>query len=83
MDVIENSIKFLSESNLNNTTKENLKSLLIDLVIGPYEDSLELLFQIKESTSKLLSKKIKIQDVLTFKNLVKENGELIKIITEG
>jgi hypothetical protein len=82
MDLIGNSIKYLTESNLNNTTKENLKSLLIDLVIGPYEDSSDLLFQIKESTSKLLSKKIKIQDVLTFKNLVKENGELIKIITE-
>jgi hypothetical protein len=83
MDLIGNSIKFLSESNLNNTSKENLKSLVIDLVIGPYEDSSDLLLQIKESTSKLLSKKIKIQDVLTFKKLVKENSELIKIITEG
>jgi len=83
MDLIGNSIKYLTESNLNNTTKENLKSLLIDLVIGPYEDSSDLMLQIKESTSKLLSKKINIQDVLTFKKLLKENIELIKIITEG
>ncbi len=83
MDLIGNSIKYLLENNLNNTSKENLKSLLIDLVLGPYEDSSDLLFQIKESTSKLLSKKIKIQDILTFKKLVKENDDLIKIITEG
>ena len=83
LDLIENSIQYLTENNLNNTSKENLKSLLVDLVIGPYEDSSDLLFQIKESTSKLLSKKIKIQDILTFKKLVKENNELIKIITEG
>lgn len=83
MDFVEYCIKYLSKNNLNNTSKENLKSLLIDLIIGPYEDSSDLLFQIKELTSKLLSKKIKIQDILTFKKLVKENDELIKIITEG
>lgn len=82
-DLISRATKLLAEDNLTNTAKENLRRLLIDLSIGPYQKTEKNIDEIEKTADLLLDKGFNLSLLLKFRRLVNNNRKMIKVITEG
>lgn len=81
--IIEGAYKCLNDINISTTARENLRRLLIDLVLGPYTETEELISDIKEAADHLTGDLVGLQEVVKFRRLVENNRLLVNLLTEG
>ena len=81
-EVIENCYEILKKAHLTATARENLRSFLVDLIIGPYEDTEELQ-ELKSLALKLVTGDFIMKDVISFSSITNDNRMLINVILEG
>ena len=82
-DIIDNCYNVLKKGNLNITARENLRSLLVDLIIGPYEDTEDLIVEIKKLANSLVVGNYNLIDIVGFRGITDENSLLINVLMEG
>lgn len=73
----------LKNNNLSNNARENLSRFLLDLSIGPYENSQKSLEELIVLSNTLKNERFTVFKALKFKNLLEKNKLTIKLLMEG
>ncbi len=60
----------------------NLHRFLLDLCLGPYEDTDELIDKIRETGLPILLPQVSLGAIINFKQLIHKNNLLVKLIVE-
>lgn len=81
-DIIDRGYNLLRKGNFSITARENLRCLLMDLIVGPYEDVDEMIDNMKVVSSKLLCGGYNLYDILRFSSIVEVNRMFINTLME-
>ncbi len=82
-EIVEGCYNLLKRDGLTVTARENLRSLLVDLIIGPYENTEDLIIEIKRLANNLISGHYSLKDIIGFRRITDDNRMLINILLEG
>lgn len=83
LDIIERARRCLANRIISETARENLHRLLIDLSLGPYEETEELISEMKDAALSLTGDPVGLYEVVKFRRLVDDNRLLVNILLEG
>jgi hypothetical protein len=82
-DLIARALKLFADEGLTLTAKENLRRFLVDLSIGPYQKTEEVIDQIEETTEVLLEGDFNLSALLKFRRLADDNRMMLNALMEG
>lgn len=73
-------LKTLTDKSISITAKANLSRMLIDLVIGPYHKTEEILFELKDISDQLISNGYQLNKYIEWSNMIEESEILIELL---
>ena len=83
LHIIKQAQQCLAGTNISETARENLRRLLIDLFLGPYEETEELILEMKDAALSLTVDPVSLHEVVKFRRLVENNRLLINMLLGG
>ncbi len=83
LQIIERARQCLAETGISSVARENLRRLLIDLCLGPYDETEELISEIEDAAVGITGDPVSLQEVVKFRRLVENNRLLINLLLEG
>jgi hypothetical protein len=83
LQIIERARQRLADTGISSVARENLRRLLIDLSLGPYDETEELISEIEGAAVGITGDPVSIQEVVKFRRLVENNRLLVNLLLEG
>lgn len=73
----------LADANISETAKGNLRRLLIDLYLGPYTETEEIIAEMKDAAVCITKDPVTLKEVVRFRRLIGYNQVLVNLLLEG
>ncbi len=80
--IIERAWRCLDSEGISKTARQNLHRLLIDLSLGPYKETEEIITEIRDAAISLTGETVSLQEIVQFRRLVGNNSRIVDLLLE-
>jgi hypothetical protein len=81
-ELLKSGLKVLKNEMITKMGKENLVRLLMDMAIGPYHKTEDILIELYALSEQLVNEGFNLNQYIKWSNLIKENQQIMEILKE-